>query len=100
MLAAALAAAPVITGCGGSGAHPTATVQAPDSADQLLVGFSHFLTSDGVRRSQVEADTAYFFETTQLTSLRRLRATFFDKNGAEASQLTATAHRTAGRTDR
>ena len=84
-----LAVVALMTACGGSGAHPTATVQAPDSADQLLVGFSHFLTSDGVRRSQVEADTAYFFETTQLTSLRRLRAVFFDKNGAEASRLTA-----------
>ena len=84
-----LAALALTVACGGSGAHPTATVQAPDSADQLLVGFSHFLTSDGVRRSQVEADTAYFFETTQLTSLRRLRAVFFDKNGGEASRLTA-----------
>ena len=83
-LLAALGAA-----CGGSGAHPTATVQAPDSADQLLIGFSHYLTSDGVRRSQVNADTAYFFENTQLTSLRRLKAVFYDRNGAEASRLTA-----------
>src|SRR6476469_7668477 len=79
LLAAALAA------CDGSGAHPTATLQAPDSADQMLVGFSHFLTSDGIRRSQVDADTAFFFENTQLTSLRPLKAVFFDHNGPESS---------------
>jgi LPS export ABC transporter protein LptC len=83
LLAAALAA------CDGSGAHPTATLQAPDSADQLLVGFSHYLTSDGIRRSQVNADTAFFFESTQLTSLRHLKAVFYDRNGAESSTLTA-----------
>ena len=83
LLAAAVAA------CDGSGAHPTATLQAPDSADQLLVGFSHFLTNDGIRRSQVEADTAYFFENSQLTSLRHLKAVFYDHNGAESSTLTA-----------
>ena len=89
MLGMAALSAAVTIACGGSGAHPTATVQAPDSADQLLVGFSHYLTSDGIRRSQVEADTAYFFEATQLTSLRRLTAVFFDKNGGESSRLTA-----------
>ena len=57
--ATTLVVAGALIACGGSGAHPTATVQAPDSADQLLVGFSHFLTSDGIRRSQVTADTAY-----------------------------------------
>ncbi len=85
----AVGGAALIVGCGGAGAHPTATVQAPDSADQLLVGFSHYLNSDGLRRSHVEADTALFFEPTQQTSLRHLRAVFYDKNGAEASTLTA-----------
>ncbi|MEO8226743.1 MAG: LPS export ABC transporter periplasmic protein LptC [Gemmatimonadota bacterium] len=75
--------------CNGTAAHPTAIVQAPDSADQVLVGFSHNLTSDGLRRTRVDADTAYFFEATQQTVLRRVRAVFFDKNGAEASTLTA-----------
>lgn len=86
---ASLAFAAALAACDGSGAHPTATLQAPDSADQLLVGFSHYLTSNGIRRSQVDADTAFFFENTQLTSLRHLKAVFYDRNGAEASTLTA-----------
>lgn len=86
---AGVAGAVLSASCDGAGAHPTATVQAPDSADQMLIGFSHFLNSDGVRRSRVDADTALFFENTQLTSLRHLRAIFYDKTGTEASTLVA-----------
>ncbi len=85
----ALAGLAGIAGCGGGAGHPTATVQAPDSADQVLVGFSHYLTDNGVRRSRVDADTALFFEDTQLTLLRHVRAVFFDSTGAEVSTLTA-----------
>ncbi|HLQ21653.1 MAG TPA: LPS export ABC transporter periplasmic protein LptC [Gemmatimonadales bacterium] len=91
-------AAPLIVGlallggavaCGSGGARPTATVQAADTADQVIEGFSHFVTADGIRKSRVEADTAYFYEATQLAILRRLRATFYDPKGTESSQLTA-----------
>jgi LPS export ABC transporter protein LptC len=75
--------------CGSGGARPTATVQAADTADQVIEGFSHFVTGDGIRKSRVEADTAYFYESTQLAVLRHLRATFYDPKGAESSRLTA-----------
>lgn len=75
--------------CGDGGARPTATVSAVDSADQVLDGFTHYVTSDGVRRSRIEADTAFFYENTQTAQLRRPRVTFFDPKGAEASHLTA-----------
>ena len=75
--------------CEESGAKPTTTVQAPDSADQLLEGFSHYVTRDGVRRSRVEADTAFFYEATQTTDLRNIRVVFFDVHGEEGSTLTA-----------
>jgi LPS export ABC transporter protein LptC len=76
-------------GCESGGARPTATVQAADTADQVLEGFSHYVTADGIRKSRIEADTAYFYEATQLAQLRRLRATFYDAKGAESSRLTA-----------
>jgi LPS export ABC transporter protein LptC len=60
---------------------------APDSADQVLVDFSHYVTSDGVRRSRLEADTAFVYERTGLTELRRVRGVFYDDRGAEASRL-------------
>ena len=75
--------------CEGGGARPTATVQAADTADQVLEGFSHYVTAEGVRKSRIEADTAYFYEASQLALLRGLRATFYDSKGAESSHLTA-----------
>jgi len=77
--------------CEESGAKPTTTVQASDSADQVLEGFSHYVTRDGVRRSRVEADTAFFYENTQVTQLEKIRVVFYDTRGEEGSTLTARA---------
>jgi LPS export ABC transporter protein LptC len=76
-------------GCESTGARPTTIVQASDSADQVLEGFSHYVTNQGVRRSRVEADTAYFYENTQITELRKVKVTFYDIKGAESSTLTS-----------
>jgi len=73
------------------GAKPTTTVAATDSADQILEGFSHYVTKDGIRRSRVEADTAFFYEPTQVTKLKKIRVVFFDVKGEEGSTLTAKA---------
>lgn len=78
-----------LAACEETGAKPTTTVQAPDSADQVLEGFSHYVTFGGVRRSRVEADTAYFFESTQITDLRHVKVIFYDLKGEEGSTLTA-----------
>jgi LPS export ABC transporter protein LptC len=75
--------------CEEAGVKPTATVQAPDSADQVLEGFSHYVTSEGVRRSRVEADTAFFYEPTQITELHKIKVVFYDLKGQEGSTLTA-----------
>ncbi|MBA3894525.1 MAG: LPS export ABC transporter periplasmic protein LptC [Gemmatimonadales bacterium] len=85
----AILATAALPACEDSGARPTTTIQAPDSADQVLEGFSHYVTSDGIRRSRVEADTAYFYEATQITNLANLKVTFYDLKGAESSTLTA-----------
>lgn len=78
-----------VLSCEESGVRPTSTVTAPDSADQVLEGFSHYVTNEGIRRSRVEADTAFFYEPTQITELRRVKVVFFDLKGAEGSTLTA-----------
>jgi LPS export ABC transporter protein LptC len=80
-----------VLACEEAGVKPTTTVQATDSADQVLEGFSHYVTKDGVRRSRVEADTAYFYENTQITHLKKVRVVFFDTQGQESSTLTAKA---------
>jgi LPS export ABC transporter protein LptC len=79
----------LVLGCEDTGARPTTTVAASDSADQVLEGFSHYVTNAGVRRSRVEADTAYFYESTQVTELRKVKVTFYDIKGAESSTLTS-----------
>jgi LPS export ABC transporter protein LptC len=88
-LAIAIMATISLVACEESGARPTTTIEAPDSADQVLEGFSHYVTNDGIRRSRVEADTAYFYEGTQVTNLTNLKVTFYDLKGAESSTLTA-----------
>ena len=55
----------------------------------MLEGFSHYVTKDGIRRSRVEADTAFFYENTQVTQLKKIRVVFFDVQGEESSTLTA-----------
>lgn len=75
--------------CGDTGVRPTATAQAADTADQVLYGVSHYITDDGVRRSLVKADTAYFYDATQTAELLNITVTFYDDNGNEASTLTA-----------
>lgn len=78
-----------VVACEDSGVRPTTTVQAPDSADQVLEGFSHYVTNEGVLRSRVEADTAFFYEPTQVTELHKVKVVFYDVKGAESSTLTA-----------
>ncbi len=85
----ALSALSALSACEDPGARPTTTVQATDTADQVLEGFSHWVTKDGIRRSQVQADTAYFYESSQVTQLRNVRVVFFDLNGTESSTLTS-----------
>jgi LPS export ABC transporter protein LptC len=85
----ALGAAVLMLACEDPGAKPVTTVQAIDSADQVLEGFSHWVTKDGIRRSEVQADTAYFYESSQVTQLRNVRVVFYDLTGKESSTLTS-----------
>src|SRR5712691_668490 len=82
-------AACVIGACGGRGAQPTATQSVLDSADQVLIGMTHYVTETGLQRARVRADTAYFFSATQAAEMRTVHITFYDVTGNETSTLTA-----------
>ena len=72
------------------GIKPAAVVErATDQADQMLVRMTHVLTTNGVARAKVQADTAYLFSSTQSADLRTVRVTFYDALGHETSTLTA-----------
>ncbi len=72
-----------------TGIKPTATIAAPDSADQVLFGMSHYVTDAGIQRAHVRADTAYFYSPAQTAELRNVHITFYDTRGAETSTLTS-----------
>jgi LPS export ABC transporter protein LptC len=72
-----------------SGTRITATQAALDSADQVLLGMTHYVTESGVLRARVRADTAYFYSNTQRAELRNVHVTFYNVAGNPTSTLTS-----------
>lgn len=84
-----IAAIGVTTGFGCSeGVKPTATINAVDSADQVLFNMTTYVTAQGVLRARVLADTSYLYNSTQVAELRNVHVTFYDVTGRETSTLT------------
>lgn len=75
--------------CQDRGIQPTQTVVTADTADQILYAMQHSITENGIRRSFVEADTAYFYEPTQTVQMVTLNVTFYNDAGEVTSILTA-----------
>jgi LPS export ABC transporter protein LptC len=73
------------------GVKPTATITAADTADQVLFNMTTYLTTEGVRRAKVLADTAYSYSNTQMVELKNVHVTFYDLDGRETSTLTSRA---------
>jgi LPS export ABC transporter protein LptC len=71
------------------GSRSTPTTALADTADQVLIGMSHYVTAAGVQRARVRADTAYFYSPTQSAELRAVHITFYNAGGAVSSTLTA-----------
>lgn len=78
----------LLTSCR-NGTPVTATQAALDSADQVLLGMTHYVTESGVLRARVRADTAYFYSNTQQAELRNVHVTFYDVAGNPTSTLTS-----------
>ena len=79
----------VAGGCTQTGVKPPTTVATADSADQVIEKLSHYIVRDGVRRSLVEADTAYYYEPSQTYELKNVRALMYSPDGELQSTLTA-----------
>ncbi|MGD8869290.1 MAG: LPS export ABC transporter periplasmic protein LptC [Gemmatimonadales bacterium] len=81
-----------LAACGESGEPPLVAeevLQLNQEANQVVFGLTHWVTSEGVRRAQVEADTAFFIEDEATVELRKMRVLFFDVAGDTTSILTA-----------
>jgi LPS export ABC transporter protein LptC len=89
LAAALLLAIAALPACQEEAVRPTLTLEASDTADQVLEGMDHYITDNGVRKSRVEADTAYLYETTQIAEMRHVKVTFYDAAGTETSTVTA-----------
>lgn len=68
---------------------PPAIISASDSADQTFFGMTTSVTVNGVRRLELHADTAYYFENRQVADMYVVHVTFFGPDGEETSTLTA-----------
>ena len=73
-------------------------VTAADSADQVLYGFRHFVTRNGVRESEIQSDTAFFYDPSQTTVLRNMRLVFIDSTGAENATVVSKRGQYLGQT--
>src|SRR5262245_66494283 len=77
----ALCAGFAILACQEEVVRPSVTLDAADTADQVLYGMQHYVTDQGIRRSLVEADTAYVYQNTQMVEMRGVKLTFYNLNG-------------------
>jgi len=60
-----------------------------DSADQVMFGLKHALTTAGVRRGELQADTAFFYDEMNRMELRKVHTLFFDPSGVKTATMTA-----------
>ncbi len=78
----------VVTACSGDGSPTTESLMA-DSADQVAYGFTNHYTVDGVKRAQLEADSAFHYADQEAWELYNLRVEFRSPQGALRSTLTS-----------
>lgn len=76
--------------CNQKKALPTARGSAlADSADQVMFGARFNLTSQGIARARLNADTAYFFDENTRAELANVHTTFFTTAGERDAVLTS-----------
>ena len=61
---------------------------AADTADQLMIGLTQYITENGVRKAYLEADTAFLYENAGRADLKKVRVTFFGLTGDTSSVVT------------
>jgi LPS export ABC transporter protein LptC len=60
----------------------------PDSADQVMFGLRHFLWNGGIRRAQLLADTAFFYDQMNRIELHKVRTIFYTSAGDSNAVMT------------
>jgi len=62
-----------------------------DSADQVAFGAREFITANGVKRAELQADTAFFFDENTRIEMRTVHTIFYTTTGVKRSTLTSRA---------
>ena len=82
----------LVIGCEAMKEPPTVrTVTLPDSADQMLIGVTTYLTDAGVRRAELKSDTAFMYEDNTRSELRKVNAIFYTVTGTQNATLSSKA---------
>ena len=87
-LPAVLVSVLLLGACDDSTAPPTGDYESLP-ADNVVTRLDQLLTTDGVRRAQLRADTAYVFEDSATTQLRGVTLETYDETGRLTSTLTS-----------
>ena len=61
---------------------------AADTADQLMIGLTQYITESGIRKAYLEADTAFLYENAGRADLKKVKVTFFGPAGDTSSVVT------------
>ena len=78
----------LVAACTSKGVQPRPTAR-PDSADQVYAGMTTEIVRNGVRESQVFADSAWMYQARQLFDLKGLTVTMYDSSGTKISTIVA-----------
>lgn len=91
-IASLIVAAAVASVAACKSSKPTAVAAAPtvaDSADQVLFKASFFMSTGGIQRGRLDADTAYVLDDESRFDLRRTHVTFTTETGAPQGTMDA-----------
>jgi LPS export ABC transporter protein LptC len=80
----------LLLGCQPAGLISVASDGVPEmDADQVVIGFEHVQTQEGVRQSILVADTAFFWEGADSVVFLNVRMTAFSETGAIRATVTS-----------
>lgn len=72
----------------------------PDSAEQMAFGLTHELTTKGIRRAQLRADTAFFYDDGKRIEMRRMSTVFYTPDGVKNGTMVSDQGTYDRRTDK
>ena len=75
--------------CGEATAPPATAEQEEMDADNVVLNVTHLMTTDGVRRALMYADTAFVYDDSAQMHLRKVRLELYDEAGRKTADLTA-----------